>query len=166
MAFDPLRGPMTFVMSRGRTGSPGSWRARVVNAIAAANLRVYRLSGGRVAGHLANARLLILHHRGRKTGIERVTPLVFIEDGPNLVIVASLGGAPKSPVWFTNLKANPDTEVEVGRERRRVRARIATHEERERLWPRLDQAYPPFADYRARARGRREIPILILEPRA
>lgn len=166
MAFDPLRIPMTFVMSRGRTASPGTPRARIVNAIAAANLRIYRLTGGRVAGHLANARLLLLHHRGRKTGIDRVTPLVFVEDGKNLVIAASLGGAPKSPVWFTNLMANPDTEVEVGRELRQVRARRATTEEAERLWPRLDAAYPPFAGYRERARGKREIPVVILEPRS
>ena len=104
--------------------------------------------------------VLLLHHVGRRSGEERVTPLLYMPDGDDLVIVASMGGTPKHPAWFFNLREGPDTEVEVGRERRQVRARIATPGERERLWPRLVDAYPAFASYQARTE--REIPVVIL----
>ena len=74
-----------------------------------------------------------------------------------------MGGTPKHPAWVHNLRAAPDTEVEVGRERRAVRARVADPEERARLWPRLVAAYPAFANYQARTE--REIPVVILSPR-
>jgi deazaflavin-dependent oxidoreductase (nitroreductase family) len=79
------------------------------------------------------------------------------------VIVASKGGFPKHPAWFHNVKANPDTTVQVGRERRRVRARVATSVERERLWPKAVDAYSSYADYQRKAP--REIPMVILSPR-
>jgi len=124
---------------------------------------VYRLSGGRVFGRLGKAPILLLHHVGRKSGKERVSPILYLADGDDLVVVGSKGGTDKHPAWFHNLMAAPETTVEVGREKRRVRPRLAGDEERDALWPRLDAIYPPFADYRRHA-GDREIPIVVLEP--
>jgi F420H(2)-dependent quinone reductase len=107
---------------------------------------------------------LLLDHVGAKSGIERTSPLVYFEDGDDLVIVASKGGYPRHPGWFHNLRANPETTVQVGSERRRVRARIATDAERNRLWPRAVETWAGYDDYQARTD--RKIPLVILEPRA
>ncbi len=107
--------------------------------------------------------MLLLDHVGAKSGSGRTAPLLYVEDGSNLVIVASKGGFPKHPAWFHNLIANPDTSVQVGSERRAVHARIATPEERPHLWEKAIAAYGGYADYRARAG--REIPLVVLEPR-
>jgi deazaflavin-dependent oxidoreductase (nitroreductase family) len=127
---------------------------------------LYRVSGGRI-GHRVpglGPSMLLLDHVGAKSGAKRTSPLLYIPDGDNAVIVASKGGFPKHPAWFHNLKANPDTTVQIGRERRPVHARVATPEERERLWPRVVEAYSTYADYQRRSKGR-EIPLVILEPR-
>ena len=137
------------------------WKA--VNAAAALNVWVYRASGGKIAGRMGRARVLLLHHVGRKSGTKRVTPLLYLPDGGDLVIVASKGGADKHPAWFHNLMAGPETTVEVGREKRRVRARRATDDERAELWPRLVEIYGPYADYEQYA-GDRRIPVVVLEP--
>ena len=128
---------------------------------------VYKASGGRL-GHrlpLIKAPMLLLDHVGAKSGTERSSPLLYIPDGDDVFIVASKGGYPKHPAWFHNLKANPDTTVRIGRERRAVHARIATPPERERLWPKALELYPTYAAYQRRSKGR-EIPLVILEPRA
>jgi deazaflavin-dependent oxidoreductase (nitroreductase family) len=128
---------------------------------AALNVHVYRLSGGKLGGRMKAARVLLLHHTGRKSGKRRVNPLLFLSDGDDLVIVASKGGTDKNPAWFHNLMAAPETTVEVGRERRRVRAHRATDEERERLWPRLVEIYPAYEDYQGYTD--RRIPVVVLE---
>jgi F420H(2)-dependent quinone reductase len=127
---------------------------------------LYRVSGGRI-GHTipgVGGRMLLLDHVGAKSGTRRTSPLLYFPDGEDVVIVASKGGYPKHPAWYHNLMANPDTEVRVGRERRKVHARVATAEERERLWPRAVKSYHGYADYQKRSKGR-EIPLVILEPR-
>jgi F420H(2)-dependent quinone reductase len=127
---------------------------------------LYRASGGRL-GHTipgVGGRMLLLDHVGAKSGTRRTSPLLYFPDGDDVVIVASKGGYPKHPAWYHNLVANPDTEVQVGRERRAVHARVATAEERERLWPRAVKSYHGYADYQVRSKGR-EIPLVILEPR-
>ena len=108
--------------------------------------------------------MLLLDHVGAKSGTLRTTPLLYIPDpdGENLLIVASKGGFPKHPAWFHNLRANPVTYAQVGGERRRVRARVATAAERPRLWDMADAVWPGYADYRARTD--REIPLVVLEP--
>ena len=108
-------------------------------------------------------RMLLLDHLGAKSGKTRTTPLLYVEDGPDLVLVASKGGFPKHPAWYHNLIAHPDTTVQVGPERRPVHARVAEESERERLWALADAAYSGYRDYRARAG--REIPLVVLEPR-
>ena len=108
-------------------------------------------------------RMLLLDHVGAKSGTLRTTPLLFVDDGPDLLLIASKGGFPKHPAWYHNLIANPDTTVQVGSERRPVHARVARHEEREHLWELADASYSGYRDYRARAD--REIPLVVLEPR-
>jgi len=125
----------------------------------------YRASGGRIGQRIPGVgKMLLLDHVGAKSGTKRTSPLLYTPDGDNLLIVASKGGFPKHPAWFHNLVANPDTMIQVGSEHRPVHARVATPEERERLWPMVIETYRGYAEYQARSRGR-EIPVVILEPR-
>jgi F420H(2)-dependent quinone reductase len=125
---------------------------------------LYRLTGGRIGHRVPGAPpMLLLDHVGAKSGAKRTSPLVYVRDGEDLVLVASKGGYPKSPGWFYNLKANPDTEVQLGSEHRRVHARVADVEERKRLWPKALKVYGGYEDYQRRTE--REIPLMILEPR-
>jgi deazaflavin-dependent oxidoreductase (nitroreductase family) len=107
--------------------------------------------------------MLLLDHVGAKSGQRRTSPLMYARDGNQLVLVASKGGHPKNPAWFHNLRANPDTTVQVGSERRQVRARVARPEERGRLWEMAVDTYAGFDEYQRRAD--REIPLIVLEPR-
>jgi F420H(2)-dependent quinone reductase len=127
---------------------------------------VYRASGGRLGHTLPGVpgQMLLLDHVGAKSGAKRTSPLLYIEDGKDVVIVASKGGYPKHPAWFHNLKANPDTTVQIGPERRAVHARVATAEERKRLWPMAVKTYRGYEEYQSRSKGR-EIPLVVLEPR-
>ena len=126
---------------------------------------IYRASGGLIGHRVPGAPpTLLLEHVGAKSGEKRVSPLTYtVGDGDDLVLVASKGGYPKNPAWFHNLKAHPDTTVQVGRDKRPVHARVATPEERERLWPRVVDNHSGYAEYQKRTD--REIPLVILEPR-
>jgi F420H(2)-dependent quinone reductase len=124
--------------------------------------RVWKLTKGRVGGSIAGGPILVLTTTGRTTGKQRESPLLYIEDGANLVIVASNGGAPDHPAWFKNLKANPVAVVATRAGEREVIAREADVAERERLWPKLDAMYAGYKNYRAKTE--REIPLVILEP--
>ena len=128
------------------------------------HLALFRASGGRLGGSLGGVRVLFLHHVGARSGKERISPLLYVEDGERLAIIASKGGHPKHPAWFHNLMAHPDTEVELGRERRRVHARVAEGEERERIWRKAVSMWPDYEGYQARSRGRL-IPVVVLDPR-
>jgi F420H(2)-dependent quinone reductase len=107
---------------------------------------------------------LLLTTTGRKTGQPRDLPLIYGESDGNHVVVASRGGTPTHPVWFLNLEANPDCELQVGSKHLRARARVAAGAERERLWKRMAEIYPPYDEYQQRA-GARTIPVVVLEPR-
>jgi deazaflavin-dependent oxidoreductase (nitroreductase family) len=125
---------------------------------------VYRASGGRIGHRIPGGPpMLLLDHVGAKSGKRRTSPLLYIEDGDAVVIVASKGGFAKHPGWFHNLKANPDTTVQVGTDKREVRARVATPEERKRLWPKAVKTYSGYKQYQERTE--RQIPLVILEPR-
>ena len=142
---------------------PGTPAFRAWTAITTLNTWMYRISGGRIGGSFDGAPVLLLHHVGRKSGERRVAPLLYLPDGDDLVIVASYGGAPKHPAWFHNLVATPETEIELGRERRAVTAQVATSEERARLWPELLKLYPAYGTYQDRTE--REIPLVLLRRR-
>ncbi len=142
--------------------APGSLALRVVNLGTQLNVLVYRLSGGRVGGRMKNLELLLLEHVGRRSGQRRTTPLLFLPDGEDLVIVASRGGSPATPAWWLNLQAEPRVTVEIRGKRREVLARLATPQERERLWPELVNGYPDYDTYQRRTE--REIPVIILSP--
>ena len=107
--------------------------------------------------------VLLVDHVGAKSGIRRTTPLAYVEDGDDIVLVASKGGHPRNPAWFHNLRANPDTTVQIGSQRRAVRARVAGPDERARLWPKAVAAYAGYRGYQERTE--RQIPLVILEPR-
>ena len=135
----------------------------VIRIMSALNIWVYRLSGGRIGGKfLRGAPVCLVTTTGRKSGQPRTAPLLYLADGPRVVIVASKGGMSKHPIWYLNLVANPACTVEIGREKRAMRARVASAEEKAALWPRLVAMYPDYADYQARTE--REIPVVILEP--
>jgi F420H(2)-dependent quinone reductase len=122
----------------------------------------YRLSGGKLGGRFGKSPVLLLNTTGRKTGRQRTTPLLYLQDGDNLILVASYGGAPKHPVWWLNLQAKPEAEVEIGRKKLRVIARQADAAERERLWPLVVAMYGEYAEYQKKTT--REIPVVILHP--
>jgi F420H(2)-dependent quinone reductase len=126
------------------------------------HVALYRLSGGHVLGRFGKARICLLTTRGRKSGKARTVPLICLQEGDNLALVASLGGAPQHPVWFLNLQADPLADVELGAQRRRMRARVASAEEKNRLWPKLVDIYPPYETYQKRTS--RQIPVVLLAP--
>jgi len=123
---------------------------------------VYRATGGRVAGRLMGSPVLLLLTTGRKSGKERTAPLLYLEDGGDLVVVASVGGAPRHPAWYWNLKANSEARVRLRERTLRVRAEEVRGDEKRRLWARLVEMYPPYEDYQERTE--REIPVLVLRP--
>ena len=127
---------------------------------------LFRVTKGRVGGSFpgTQVKILILHHKGAKSGQERSNPLNFVSHGDQLALIASKGGNAKHPAWFHNLKAHPDTEVELpGGERRRVRARVAEGAEREEWWDRAVAAYKTYADYQTYTD--RQIPVVVLDRR-
>ena len=143
---------------------------KVMKYAGKAHVRVYRLTGGRVggkwrigAGWKKPVQTLLLDHVGRKSGTRFTTPLLYLLDGPNVVIVASQGGLPKNPQWYANLMATPDTRVQIKSEKRDVRARTANPDERAALWPKLVDLYADFENYQSWTD--REIPVVVLEPR-
>lgn len=125
----------------------------------------YRATRGRVGYRIPGvpAPILLLNHVGAKSGVKRTSPLSHIADGEDVVLIAAKGGYPKHPAWLHNLKANPNTIAQIRSERRPVHARIATPEERERLWPVAVGVYQGYESYQRRTE--REIPLVILEPR-
>jgi len=137
---------------------------RLFNTSVRGHTAVFRLTGGRIGGRTMGAPVLLLHHTGAKSGKRRISPLLYLPDGDRAVIVASKGGYTKHPAWFHNLMANPETDIELPREGRiQVRARKASPEEREQLWPRVVDHYSGYAEYQRATE--REIPVVILDRR-
>lgn len=122
----------------------------------------FRSNGGRVGGPFEGAPVLLLHTTGARTGLERVTPLMYLEADGAYTVFATKGGAPTNPDWFHNLLAHPLTDIEVGTEIRQVRARVADGGERDLLWEQQKSRFPNFAAYETRTS--RRIPVVVLEP--
>ena len=136
----------------------------LLNRLMAGHAFVYRASGGRVGRRFPGLpQMLLLDHRGAKSGTKRTSPLVYAEDGDNVILIASKGGHPRNPAWYHNLRANPDTTVQIGREVRQVHARVAEPDERPRLWKKAVEVYGGYEGYQERTE--REIPVIVLEPR-
>jgi F420H(2)-dependent quinone reductase len=134
----------------------------VLRRVAAVHTTLYRASNG-LLGHRffpGTPPMLLLEHVGARSGIRRTTPLVYFTDGDDVVIVASKGGHPQHPAWYHNLRAHPATVIQVGGERRRVRARVADAAEHERLWPLAVRTYSGYRTYQRRTG--RQIPLVIL----
>ncbi len=137
---------------------------RFFNELTRVHTVAYRLTGGLVGRRIPGLPpMLLLDHVGAKSATKRTSPLVYLRDGENLVIVASKGGSPRHPAWFHNLRANPATSAQVGSSRISVTARVATAKERSRLWPKVIVLYGGYEQYQARTK--RQIPLVILEPR-
>jgi deazaflavin-dependent oxidoreductase (nitroreductase family) len=131
------------------------------------HVALYRRSGGRLGGHLPgwpDARIVLLDHTGARSGRRHTSPLMCKDLDGSIVVAGSKGGQPTHPAWYHNLRANPETTIQLGSEVREVRARVATGEERERLWSQLVELFPGYDFYRAHAKGR-EIPVIVLDPR-
>ena len=145
--------------------------ARISNSLGARGLRwvgklnvpLYRLSGGRVGGKVGRAPVLLLTTTGRKSGEPRTAPIVYLADGESAVVINTNAGNAKIPAWSLNLQANPEAEVERGRRRYPVRARVAEGEERADLWRRHNEQYAGFDDYQVKLD--REASVIVLEPR-
>lgn len=136
----------------------------LLRVMSALNTWVYRLTGGRVGGKfLRGAPVMLLTTVGRKSGKARTTPLLYLEEEEQIVIVGSQGGMPKHPLWVLNLETNPECEVQVGSRTRKMNARRASDEEKAGWWPKLTAMYRDFDDYQARTD--RNIRVFVLSPR-
>ena len=136
----------------------------VLRRLMGAHGLIYRATGGLIGHRFPGAPpMLLVDHVGAKSKTVRTTPLVYVKDGRDVVVVASKGGHPKHPGWYHNLRAYPDTTVQIGCERRAVHARVASRDERARLWPKAIATYAGYRGYQQRTN--REIPLVILEPR-
>ncbi|HEY3921772.1 MAG TPA: nitroreductase family deazaflavin-dependent oxidoreductase [Gaiellaceae bacterium] len=135
---------------------PNDWNRQIIEE--------FRANEGAVGGMFAGMPLLLLHHKGAKTGTERVNPLAYQRlDDDSVAIFASKGGAPTNPDWYHNLVANPDASVEIGADSYPVRARVAQSDERDRIWSNQKTATPQFAEYEEKTTGVRTIPVVVLE---
>jgi deazaflavin-dependent oxidoreductase (nitroreductase family) len=121
------------------SSGPSDWNRKIIEE--------FRANAGKVGGYFAGAPMVLIHHVGARTGIERVSPLVYLRDGDDMVIAATKGGSPTHPSWYHNLKAHPRITVEVGTNSFPVEAIEATGPERDDLWRRLVGMRPGFAEY-------------------
>ncbi|WP_328387798.1 nitroreductase family deazaflavin-dependent oxidoreductase [Nocardia sp. NBC_00416] len=142
----------------------------VIKYMSKVNTWAYRRTGGRIggtwrvgSGFRKPVPTLLLEHTGRKSGKQFTIPLLYLRDEANIVVVASQGGLPKNPQWYYNLVAQPDTTVQIGKEKLPVRARLADDAERDRLWPKLLELYADFDNYQSWTE--RRIPVFVLAPR-
>ena len=129
-----------------------------------AHIAVYQATGGKVGSRLLWFPAALLTTEGRKSGEPRTTPTLYLRDGARVVLPASFGGRDENPLWYRNLKANPQVHVQIRGEHFDMTARDATDAERKRYWPKLIKMYPPYRNYRDAAD--RVIPLVVCEPQA
>src|SRR4051794_14034504 len=135
----------------------------VLGPLMRGHARLYRATGGRIGDLPGLPPLLLLDHVGARSGQRRTTPLVYMPHGDDFVVVPSKGGYSKHPGWLHNLRAQPDTAIQIGSKRIEVRAREATPEESEGLWPKAIEHNPVWGRYQERTS--RRIPLVILARR-
>jgi deazaflavin-dependent oxidoreductase (nitroreductase family) len=135
-----------------------------VRIMSAVNTALFRASGGRLGNRfLRGAPVCLVTTIGARSGARRTTPLIYLAEGNDVVIVASKGGMSHHPAWYHNLAKRPEAQVQIGADVRDMVARRASGAEKAALWPRLLEIYPDYADYQARTD--RDIPVMILSPR-
>ncbi len=147
-------------MARGRAYTPAIAAAQ--KWVTKLHVAAYRATEGKIGGRMMNSPVLLLLTTGRKSGKERTTPLLYLRDGVNYIMVASNGGTAGDPAWWLNLQRDPEAIVEVGGSRLRVRAEEVKGEQKRRLWRRLVEMYPLYESYQRRTD--REIPVISLRP--
>ena len=126
-------------------------------------VELYESSGGTEGTSLNGLAVIIVTNKGRKTGAIRKTPLMRVADGDNYVLVASRGGAPTHPVWYYNLKADPNVDIRDGVDVHSMKVReVEDSAERQRLWDIAVDAFPPYQEYQDKTD--RSIPVFIAEP--
>ena len=132
--------------------SPNNWNQAIIDE--------FRANSGNVGGPFAGKTLLILHTIGAKSGQEHINPVAYVRDGDRIVIIASKGGAPTNPDWYYNILANPRVTVEVGTEQFQAQAAVASEPERTRLYDKMVEMMPGFAEYQQKTT--RVIPVITL----
>jgi F420H(2)-dependent quinone reductase len=147
-------------VARGRAYTPAIAAAQ--KWVTKLHVAAYRATEGKIGGRMMNSPVLLLLTTGRKSGKERTTPLLYLRDGVNYIMVASNGGTAGDPAWWLNLQRDPEAIVEVGGSRLRVRAEEVKGEQKRRLWRRLVEMYPLYESYQRRTD--REIPVILLRP--
>lgn len=125
------------------------------------HVKRYRATNGAEGHDWRGTTVLLLSTTGRRTGVQRTTPLIYGPHGDHYVVVASKGGAPEDPSWFLNLSADPEVEVQVQGDRFTAHARAAGGEEREELWKMMAGRWPAYEDYQHKTD--RQIPVVVLE---
>jgi deazaflavin-dependent oxidoreductase (nitroreductase family) len=138
----------------GSIGGVSDWNSKIIEE--------FRANGGAVGGQFAGAPLLLLHTVGARSGRARVNPMMYQRVGGGYAVFASKAGAPTNPDWYHNLLAQPRVRAEIGTETVDLVARVATGDERERIWTAQKAAYPGFADYERKTD--RQIPVVVLDP--
>jgi F420H(2)-dependent quinone reductase len=123
---------------------------------------LYRVSGGRILGSFEGMPVLLLTTTGRKSGLPKTSPLLYLPQGESCIVIGSYAGEPRHPAWFLNLRTNPRAEVQVRARRFPVVARITEGEERKRLWSEIIERESSYAEYQQRTT--RQIPVVVLQP--
>jgi deazaflavin-dependent oxidoreductase (nitroreductase family) len=141
------------IMANSAPGGPNDYNTKIIEE--------FRATGGRVGGPWAGITLILIHHTGAKSGIERVSPVAYSLRGEDrFAIWAANGGSPAHPNWYYNLKAEPRIKVEVGTQTFTVLAEELDDTARAELWPKLAAQYPQLGE--TQARTSRQIPVFLL----
>jgi len=139
----------------------GSW---IISKVGRWQTTVYELTGGRLWNTFLGGPVAILTTVGRKSGVVRKVPLLFLQHGDDVVMTASKGGMSTLPVWYHNVVAADTVDIQIGSDKKTYRMREANEQEETTLWPLLEAMYPDYKEYRARTEGVRKIPVLIFSP--
>jgi len=148
---------------KGGAALPGSHVSTATKVFWWLHLRLYSWTGGRIGGKVLGLTAFLLTTRGRKTGQSRTTAITYIKKGESFVLIASYAGESRHPAWYLNLEKTPEAEIQIGRRRVPVVARIASGDERTALWDEAVATYPDYAVYKERTD--RQIPVVVLDPR-
>jgi deazaflavin-dependent oxidoreductase (nitroreductase family) len=152
------------LQSSGKIVAARGTGAAVLSRLFQGHVAVYRLTHGWIGHRFPGMPpFLLLEHVGAKSGMVRTTPLGYVRDGENVILIGSNGGGPRNPGWFYNLQAHPDVRIWIGPDEKRVTARAAGTDERDQLWPKVLEVTDVFTDYQRRTD--RQIPLIVLEPR-